>query len=83
MAFHVRKKLVLIPLGVLGLAAAVLFGLDRSGKVPLAWLPGSPATTRALISQLRRTACASAAGSRASRPSGTRGPTAPAPGVRR
>lgn len=45
MALRMRKKLVLIPLGVLGLAAAVLFGLDRSGKVPLPWLPGSPAAT--------------------------------------
>ncbi len=43
MAFRVRKKLVLLPLGALGLAAAVLFALDRTGKVPLPWLPGSPA----------------------------------------
>jgi membrane fusion protein (multidrug efflux system) len=38
-----KKKLVLLPLGALGLAAGVLFALDRSGKVPLAWLPGSAA----------------------------------------
>jgi RND family efflux transporter MFP subunit len=43
MAFRVRKKLVFLPIGALGLAAAALFALDRTGKVPLPWLPGSPA----------------------------------------
>lgn len=43
----IRKKLVLFPLGGLLLIAVALVALDRTGKVPISWLPGGDAAADA------------------------------------
>ena len=50
----IRKKLVLFPLGGLLVVAGTLVALDRTGRVPIPWLPGGESAAVAAKSKAKK-----------------------------